>query len=590
MKNFFYLILFFNLIVLVSGCKKDDDNPSPSGSNGNKITVTIQGFVKNKFGFPIPGAMVTAGNKTVITNGWGIYYIENAEVNDKRCVITVTKNSYLKQQKAIVPKSGAILYADIFLFDDHQSYSFNSSSGYTVSLNGDSEIIFPADAFVTASGTPYSGAVKVTAHAIYTDNPDFGKIIPGGDLLARDINNETTMLTSFGMAGAEIYDNAGNRLKLAPGKTAQIRFSITAAQSGSAPPTIALWHFDEAESIWKEEGTATRNGNYYEANVSHFSWWNCDYPCEYTYLTMNVVDCSGFPLANYVIELTDQNSGQATIGYTNSNGSCSGIIPANVLINVEIRNLQNSSIIYQGIIGPFATNSTMNIISVAINPVNCSGINGQITNCQGNNISATVVLTNNNMPVAAQTVVNGNFSFTNLSPGTYTLYAYSGIYSGNYTIIIPGSGQQVITGNISLCDSVAMNNPVNFIINSAINGTVICPVNVVSTHVIDSISYSIIKINHQDSLSGWILDLEFMVDQYSPGTYAWNINGSLIGYINYAGDLVQLYSQTGSLTLTATPAVGGNIEGVFNGTLIIDPLLAGEVVSVNGSFSVQRDL
>ena len=48
------------------------------------------------------------------------------------------------------------------------------------------------------------------------------------------------------MVGAELRDNSGNILKLAPGKTATVSFSpIPVSLQASAPQSIPLWHFDE---------------------------------------------------------------------------------------------------------------------------------------------------------------------------------------------------------------------------------------------------------------------------------------------------------------------------------------------------------
>ena len=51
---------------------------------------------------------------------------------------------------------------------------------------------------------------------------------------------------------------------------------MDASQTGIAPETINLWYFDEENGYWKEEGQAIKDGNKYVAEVTHFTWWNCD--------------------------------------------------------------------------------------------------------------------------------------------------------------------------------------------------------------------------------------------------------------------------------------------------------------------------
>jgi hypothetical protein len=64
--------------------------------------------------------------------------------------------------------------------------------------------------------------------------------------------------------------------KLQPGKTAKLRFTIPSSLRSTAPATIPLWSVDETTGLWKQEGSATKGTDYYEGDVSHFSFWNCD--------------------------------------------------------------------------------------------------------------------------------------------------------------------------------------------------------------------------------------------------------------------------------------------------------------------------
>jgi hypothetical protein len=88
--------------------------------------------------------------------------------------------------------------------------------------------------------------------------------------------NHEGVLQSFGMIGVTLQDAAGNKLNIMSGKSASITVPIAPAQQSSAPATIALWYFDDADGLWKEQGTATKNGNVYIGTVQHFTWWKCD--------------------------------------------------------------------------------------------------------------------------------------------------------------------------------------------------------------------------------------------------------------------------------------------------------------------------
>lgn len=80
------------------------------------------------------------------------------------------------------------------------------------------------------------------------------------------------------MVGAELFDDTKQALQIASGYTAQITFPIPGPLAATAPANIPLWYFDETNGMWKEQGNAQVQGGNYVGNVSHFSFWNCDYP------------------------------------------------------------------------------------------------------------------------------------------------------------------------------------------------------------------------------------------------------------------------------------------------------------------------
>jgi hypothetical protein len=61
---------------------------------------------------------------------------------------------------------------------------------------------------------------------------------------------------------------------------AEVRVPVSAEARAAAPPTIALWYYDRAEGVWKEEGMAalrnTRSGWAYVGGTRHFSEINMD--------------------------------------------------------------------------------------------------------------------------------------------------------------------------------------------------------------------------------------------------------------------------------------------------------------------------
>ena len=152
----------------------------------------------------------------------------------------------------------------------------DAAEGGTISDASGAQVTFPANAFVTKDGQPVSGEVTVTITPINPYDPADLQAFPGG---FEAINAEGEPGTLFSFAVLDITATAdGVDLTLAEGKSATVFFPLP--EDLDAPESVPLWSLDETSGIWKEEGTATRRAlegkRYYEAQIPHLSWWNCD--------------------------------------------------------------------------------------------------------------------------------------------------------------------------------------------------------------------------------------------------------------------------------------------------------------------------
>ena len=59
--------------------------------------------------------------------------------------------------------------------------------------------------------------------------------------------------------------------------------------------SIPMWHFDEDQGTWVEEGEATLVNGEYEATLAHFSFWNYDVPSNFIHLSGSVFN-GGVPV------------------------------------------------------------------------------------------------------------------------------------------------------------------------------------------------------------------------------------------------------------------------------------------------------
>jgi uncharacterized protein (TIGR02145 family) len=370
------------------------------------------------------------------------------------------------------------------------SININSAMGGTITTNNNAQVTFPVNAFTTLSGIPFNGDVRVFTHHISPDDSMFSLITPGGDLAALNQNNELSQLISYGMTGVLIEDINGNKLEIAPGKTAELKMPIAVSQIADAPADIPLFYFNTEKGIWVKEGTAIRLGNEFIGSVSHFSWWNCDIITTTSpMITGRVVDCQGAPLAN--IAVTANN--QFTV-YTNNQGVYLNWVPQGITLTLQVLASFNPGV---------ATNSN----SITILP-------GPGTN----NIPDLIV--------SCPTWISGQAKCNGDSAAVYVWSSWIGgtghmIYSpgGTFRIKVPSNE------NVSVFIANNQNNVVNNLLSGPMASTInINPVNICDTNQvsgcggvsvvqdIDGNSYNVIQIGN----NCWMKE-NLKVKRYSNG-------------------------------------------------------------------------
>lgn len=302
-----------------------------------KISSSVSGFVTNESDAVVEGATVQAGGVTTTTDKYGYFSIRNVQVVKNAAVVTVTKAGYFNGIKTFIADAGHAGFFRIKLLPKTTSGSFDAAAGGMVTLTNGLSITFPANAIRLASGGSYSGQVNVAAQWLNPSAEDIIRTMPG-DLRGLDTDGFMRVLTSYGMSATELTGAGGELLQIADGKKAAVSFPIPPGANASAPATIPLWHFNETNGLWIEEGSATKTGSAYVGEVSHFSWWNCDLPNATVPLTFDVVDGSGNPVGGVYVNIvaTSNNSWSHAGGYTDSTGHVSILVTANTQYTLSV--------------------------------------------------------------------------------------------------------------------------------------------------------------------------------------------------------------------------------------------------------------
>lgn len=455
--------LFIIALLTLTGCQREIDTPLNNGNNGNNqgetVRAGIRGVVIDENNQPVAGATVTSGSNTTTTDRYGVFQFNNITLLKANGTVKVVKAGYFNGNKSFYTTAGITHNLRIRLQSKTINGSFSATTSGTVTLSTGAKLVIPANSVTDASGNPYNGIVNISMAWIDPSSPNLPELVQG-DLRGLTTSGEERGLETYGMIGVEMTGAGNTFLKMATGKTAELSFPIPSSMAGTAPSTIDLWHFDEATGRWKQEGSATKTGSMYIANVSHFSFWNCDAPFPLINLCMTLINSAhNTPLNNVQVRIKRAN-GSYGYGWTDSSGNLCGMVPKNEPLILQVMD-QCHNVVYTQNIGPFSSNTNLGNIMVSIPPVNSLTITGTVTNCTGGNITngAAIIYTNGAHQYVVP-VTNGTFSFTVINCNGLLNFTVMGVDYSNMQsgAAISGSGNSgtVNIGTVQACGTSAV--------------------------------------------------------------------------------------------------------------------------------------
>jgi hypothetical protein len=415
MKPIARLFSIVLLSVIIISCQREVKTDMPLSTPGavinpTPVTGSLTGKVMDENNVAVAGATVKTGNSTTTTDSRGLFRFSNIQLDKYAALVTVEKSGYFKAFRTFSASANAVNFLKMKLVPKILAGTIDAAAGGSLGLPDNSRITLPASAVVIKSNNqPYSGNVKVYAAVIDPTSPDIAQTVPGS-FQANDANNYRVLLKSYGMLAVELEGSGGEQLQIASGKTAKLRFAIPSSLRATAPSAIALWSIDETTGLWKEEGSAAKTGEYYEADVSHFSFWNCDISIPTIYLEMTIVTAEG-PLPFTQVKITRINNGGSSHGYTDSAGHVGGLVPKNEPLLLEVMNTCNQPVYSQNI-GPFSSNTNLGTITVTIPPLSSLQITGSAVACSNQPVTNGNALIYVDGILYNQPISNGNFSLT----------------------------------------------------------------------------------------------------------------------------------------------------------------------------------
>jgi hypothetical protein len=569
MKKFHSLLCLLLILAFASCNPNDDNNTNPNDEEfaqnfGNSVARDFIGHIVDVDNLPVQGVTVKIGTSTAQTDVNGVFIINNANVYQKFAYITAKKAGFIDGSRAMVPTSGKN-NVKIMLLPNAPLETIQSGVESEVSIYSGTKVKFQGG-FQDENGNEYNGPVQVSMFHLTPTDENIDKVMPGM-LYAQTATNQEAVLETFGMLNVELRGSAGQKLNIKEGQTAEITIRIDDSQLATAPSSIPLWHFDEEKGYWKEDGVATKVGNKYVGEVSHFSWWNCDVQFPTVTLTVTVVNAAGSPISNVYVGLIGNGNTWPVMGITNENGQVSGLIPSNQTLTLNVYasyyTCGADNIVYTSIIGPYTINTTLpNIVINNSTTTFTSTVIGNLVKCDNTPVTNGYVLLNRYGNVSLSPVTNGAFNFNEIYCPDDTQFTLKGFDVENlqqsdsiaYSFTTPITN----VGNLQACTDVDEfisyqidNNPTIFLLQN-IRGGLNIQGGLPPSGGLNLYGYSA---NNQ-GLSIW-------GSANVPGTYftpTFQIEGSEVGYIGSST------VNTIQFILNQFGPVGGYIDMTFSGT------------------------
>ena len=604
MRNYL-LFLVFVAITFIPSCKKDKNDSNP---NILKQTIKISGFVVDENLATVSGAVVTYNGKTAITQN-GFFVFDDITIPAGRQTIEASATGFFPSKVGFETVLNSSTQIKIAMVKKTLTGTIDATTGGSVNI-GTATVSLPANA-VSLNGSAYSGTINVFSFHHSPGNANFGERVPGGDLNAEDASGTERQLLSFGMVKVRLEDDLGNELTITSGQTATISLPIDAGQVAAAPASIKLWYLDEATAVWKEDGVAIKNGNFYQAQVTHFTNWNPDKDEDVAYIRGLIVDCNGENVNAAEASYSDNTPGTANLPQNNAhvdnNGTFRVKVPANFPLRVNVYPYGDRNNPVTVNVNPLGTAQQYDMGNIT---VPCGArVKAKLVDCNGFPVRGMVTF-QSGIYIMSVDVWDGNLNVTLLPNTTYTLSPFCldrGTY-GDVTTITTGASSTVTdAGNITTCkcgggqgsgditnnyftaNGVGLTNQL-FSFNST-GG------NLSGMFSPNDTTYILVA-DGTRAETGDRLIFTISIKGLSSGTYTLsgssdNVGDAMIAAVGYQSGtntpLYSLYSSAGTLQITLG-AVGQLISGTFSGTFDYDLIGGGSgtVTVTNGNCEAVR--
>ena len=558
----------FSGIITLFACQKEfsfTEEFIVTSSNQPNITANVTGRITNENGKPVQGAEIRTGNTITFTDINGNFRLSNAALYDDAAFIKVKKAGYFTGSRTFVASQGQSHYVEVKLIPKTIAGTINGATGGSVALANGTSVTLPAAGVMNKiTGAVYTGNVNVAMGWIDPTGENLFAEMPG-DLRGRNTTNAERGLQSYGMVAVELIGDAGEPLQVASGKKAGLKFFLPASIALSAPASIPFWSFNDTTGLWMQEGFATKNGNAYEGEASHFSFWNCDAQFPVTSLKITLVDQNNVPLPHRYVKIRRTIANSSSSGYTDTLGVVKGKVPLNEPLILEVYTQYNvcNTVTYTQNIGPFSAASSITVVAPQ-GSVQQATISGLVVDCSNQPVAKGSVELIVSQRVYRAKVTNGAYSFS--------INVCSASQQGNLTAIDSSNSQQsssstltITTGSNNAGTLTACGTSINQFINYVLGGTsysFVPPADSVTAYMTTQGPATYISGMKTSGATTGLLQTDFSFNSITTGS-------GLVTSFTFFGPGVsaQMISPM-TASITEYGNVGGFIAGTFAGAVL----------------------
>lgn len=310
----------------VAACEAVAEPEAVGRSSVTSQTGSIGGAVSNLLGQPVAGATVrTSTGAVTVTNGAGSFLIHGLSARE-RLPVTVEAPGYVSTTKVYSVVAGQTLTRPIRLQPEAAPVVIQAGNGGVVPFGGSGQVVIPPNAFAGVS--PGSA---VTVRATYLDSSDPAQVSTApGDFTAITFSGSNVRLESFGMLQVDARNAQGQRVDLAPGQQATLRFPIRGTLSSAG-----FWNFDPQQGTWIEEGRVTVSGNTMNTSVTSLeARRNVDVPIQQVCVRLRVLRSDNVTPRPYEFAGV---TGISYSGFTQGWTDGQGMVTLNVRASSQVR-------------------------------------------------------------------------------------------------------------------------------------------------------------------------------------------------------------------------------------------------------------